>query len=336
MGVALGLLPPNAAPCPLAPFLRAAARKPTELAAYCAGPQGTLDISAHLPVQNAPCREPDSPSNQPVRGSVSTTISQKGVTSKASNMGCTDALSASNMNMVHRGVPLTWHSIMTNLSATNFKYLLSRHQLHAHYPSLITCIQSGFPIALDLPTLSATYTPPNHFKSDEETVIVQSKVDMEVELGHLSGPFTTSQASDFLGGHFRTCPLSLVPKSAEVGVGWHFSHKDKDGVSVNNSDDFPTTWISTQEFADWVSYIPYPVLGTPAFGCTLHFVLQPRAVPHTLRSSLMLYPALRAPASGCTLCSAHLPQAVPLQLSLTILINPTGSDGPPRCSSSTD
>lgn len=214
--------------------------------------------------------------------------------------------------MVHKNALRTRDSIVTNLSAHNFEYLLSKHQLHARYPSLITRIRDGFPIGLNLPTLSTTYMPPNRFKSNEEAMIVQSKVDTEVDLGRVSGPFTTLQAFDFLGSHFRTCPLSLVPKEAEVGVGWrmveNFSHKDPEGVSVNsliNSDDFPTTWISAQEFADWVSYmlyVPpacrarcpslwlYPALCAPASGCTLCFALQPPAVPCALRPSLWLYP----------------------------------------------
>jgi hypothetical protein len=228
-----------------------------------------------------------------------------------------DAPSASKLSTVHKNVPRTRDSIVTNLSAPNFKYLLSKYRLHAHYPSLITRIHDGFPIGLNLPTLSTTYMPPNRFKSEEEATIVQSKVDTEVELGRVSGPFTTPQAFEFLGSHFRTCPLSLVPKEAEVGVGWrmveNFSHEDKEGISVNsliNSDDFPTTWISAQEFADWVSCRSW--LYAPASGCTPRFALQPLAVPCALRSSLRLYPALCAPASGCTPCFAPQPQAVPL------------------------
>jgi len=272
--------------------------------------------------------------------------------------------------MVHRNVRRTRDSIVTNLSAPNFEYLLSKHQLHAHYPSLITRIRDGFPIGLNLPTLSTTYLPPNHFKSDEEAMIVQSKVDTEVELGRVLGPFTTSQAFDFLGGHFRTCPLSLVPKDDKVGVGWqmveNFSHKDKEGVSVNsliNSDDFPTTWISAQEFADWVSYIPWPyippahctqrsslglypalyacashpslwlylALCAPASGCTPRFALQPLAVPCALHSSLWLYPALCAPASGCTLAVA-MPGTCFSWLTPTL----AGGEGSPGCPSCAD
>ena len=137
---------------------------------------------------------------------------------------------------------------------------MNAHSLLGRYPTLLSRITHGFPIALDLPPLTRTFTPPNHYKSQEDELIIQGKVDKEVAAGRMSGPFTTKQAHSFFGGHFRTCPLSLVPKPVPVGVAWrmveNFSFEDADGLSVNsliNSDDFPTSWITAQEFGDWVS-----------------------------------------------------------------------------------
>lgn len=159
--------------------------------------------------------------------------------------------------------PLTVNSVVTNLSASRFEMYLERFGLADRYPLLVLNISNGFPIALPLPKLDRTFAPSNHYKSRSHGRIIQEKIDEEVAAGRMSGPFSPREASAFLGGHYRTSPLSLVPKSEddpESADSWrmiqNMSFKDRDNVSVNdfiNSDDFPTSSTTAQRFADWVS-----------------------------------------------------------------------------------
>jgi hypothetical protein len=206
------------------------------------------------------CATVDSGSSHQASESVLTTTSPKAVSCPALDTRLISAPYALVPNTAPRSAPLSRESVVTSLSVANFKYLLEVHGLLTHYPTLLSRITHGFPIALNLPPLTHTFIPHNHYRSKEDEAIVQEKVDKEVAAGRISGPFTIKQAHAFFGGHFRTCPLSLVPKPVPVGISWrmveNFSFEDEDGRSVNsliNSDDFPTSWITAQEFGDWVS-----------------------------------------------------------------------------------
>jgi len=159
--------------------------------------------------------------------------------------------------------PLTMQSVVTNLSAPHFENYLQFFGLVDRYPSLVSNISKGFPIALHLPKLDCTFTPRNHYKSRDHGRIVQEKIDEEVAAGRMSGPFSREEAYAFFGGPYRTSPLDLVTKPGidpDSADGWRMvqdmSFKDHKGVSVNDlidSDDFPSSGSAPQNFADWVS-----------------------------------------------------------------------------------
>lgn len=177
---------------------------------------------------------------------------------------------------VPRTVGLTVDSVVTPLSPQQFDFYLSRYKLHTHYPSLINNIIIGFPIALSIAPIKESFTPRNHYKTEEEAAIVQVKVDAEVQAGRMSGPFSFDDARAYLGGHFRTSPLAVVPKDG--GTDWrmvqNLSFEDPQGVSVNSlidSDDFPTTWSTAQICADYVS-VSFILNG--GFHCLLYFLVE--------------------------------------------------------------
>lgn len=246
----------------LGDFERAADRTPGAPAACSAGRPAIRDATV-------PSRMPSASyvaigSQRNLRGTESVSISTPREAVRSRELSTLDisAPSALVRGTPPKNAPLTRESVVTSLSAARFHYLLSQHHLLDLYPTLIQRITQGFPISLSLPTLSSSFLPPNHYRSTEDEAIIQEKVEAEVRAGRMSGPFTPGQAFEFFQGHFRTCPLALVPKALPNGApgkGWrmveNFSFEDGDRVSVNmliDSDDFPTSWLSALDFADWV------------------------------------------------------------------------------------
>ena len=165
---------------------------------------------------------------------------------------------------------------------------------------------------MDMPTISVTFIPPNHYRTVEEDDIIQAKLDKEVALGRMSGPFTIQEAERFYGGPFRTAPLAIVPKPGDGPDQWrmvqNLSFRDEFGMSVNDfidSDDFPTTWGTAQIMADWVG-LPNPLFLLIPFLHAMQTMLALALVRHPLGVSLWC-----ARRCFCTLSFRCLPLACP-------------------------
>ncbi len=81
------------------------------------------------------------------------------------------------------------------------------------YPSLDAHIiehgfRLGFPLHFEGPPLS--YVAPNHKSALQHPVILRQKVNKQLELGRIRGPFSAVPLPQF-----RSTPIGLVPKKSE-------------------------------------------------------------------------------------------------------------------------
>ncbi|KAJ2955347.1 hypothetical protein NUW54_g14744 [Trametes sanguinea] len=110
--------------------------------------------------------------------------------------------------------------------------------------------------------LTKTFTPENHKGGCENIDFIIAYTTEQVELGHMTGPYSEEQVREILGSHFRSSPLSVVPKSSlepnKLRLIQNCSFRDEDGVSVNDmikTEDFPTEWGTAAEVAEIVSTV---------------------------------------------------------------------------------
>jgi hypothetical protein len=144
----------------------------------------------------------------------------------------------------------------TPYSYEGFRSALDHCKLTNHFPNLVHDIRFGSPIGAPAP-LTCTTIFPNLPSASLQPTVVDAYISNEITLGRMSGPFSRLQTHSIIGGHFRTVPIGLVPKSGEkFRMVQNLSKKDSFGVSVNSqlsSDDFPTCWFSAWSVANYVS-----------------------------------------------------------------------------------
>ena len=124
------------------------------------------------------------------------------------------------------------------------------------YPNLVHDLIHGSPIG-NPPPIDFTFIPRNLPSANIRPEYISSLIAQEVVAGCMDGPFSVDEAHVIYGGHFRTCPLGLVqkPGSAALCMICHFSKLDQFSGSTNgwvNSDDFPTSWYSAAQMADFM------------------------------------------------------------------------------------
>ncbi|TFY75489.1 hypothetical protein EWM64_g8522, partial [Hericium alpestre] len=90
----------------------------------------------------------------------------------------------------------------------------------------------------------------------EHPEFIEEHIAEELATGHLSGPFSLSEAFLFFGGHFRTAPLGVVEKEPGSEK-WHMirnlSAEDTYGNSTNgwlDAKDIVIMWHTVAYFAD--------------------------------------------------------------------------------------
>ena len=136
--------------------------------------------------------------------------------------------------------------------------VLSELGLLHRYPLLGTRLWEGFPIG-DMQPLTETFAPDNHKAGVEHMDFIQSYVDEQVALGHMTGPYTGHQAEEILGSCFRSSPLAVTEKPGSksgLRLIQNCSFEDRHGISVNtmiDSDDFLTRWGTAAQVAEIVS-----------------------------------------------------------------------------------
>ena len=120
--------------------------------------------------------------------------------------------------------------------------------LQEKYPHLIQGIAKGFD--LGIPTISCTYTPPNHNSVNSLVSVYSNIIENEFAAGQYIGPFSHAQLELVLGP-FQTSPLSLVVKTSKPGkyrAVHNFSHPHEPSAEVTSinsridSNSFLCTW----------------------------------------------------------------------------------------------
>lgn len=184
--------------------------------------------------------------------------------------------------------------IVTPYHADAFLSMLTTHSLLNTYPDLPHKISHGFPLG-DLPPITETYTPPNHFSVDEHIPAILEYFASEVALQRMSGPYTLSEVETILGP-FRSSPIQVAIIPGEDGkpdkkrICRNLSFKGSPGISINdmlNSDDFPTRWGTANDAADIVRILPFlsPFLShyPLSFPCSHPISHDARASSHSLQ-----------------------------------------------------
>ena len=135
--------------------------------------------------------------------------------------------------------------------------LLGKHsQLPAH-------IRGGFPMGKFSP-IEKTYVPNNYAKRREHFAFIKEYVREEVSLRRMEGPYDEKRVKSILKSDFITSPLFVKDKAGSPGkfrLVRNFSHKNEDGVSVNNAidlDDYPTEWGNAHSVAQIVGVVAIP------------------------------------------------------------------------------
>lgn len=254
----LPLPPPLMVPSGFAP----AATRPSLPPLAAISVAGMVTVPASAPVPRVPrlsLTTAPFESVAPMPMSVASLTALEAAGEEARTILHTSAQSALTPPTVPRFASPVFNAVWTPLKATAFDAALRRYGLLSRYPTLVSHILNGFPIGLDIPPLTSSYLPPNHYTTGGQAAIIQTKIDAEVALSCMSGPFSVADAELFCGGPIRTSPLGLVPKPGAIANAWrmiqNLSFRGSPGFSVNDlidSDDFPTRWGSAQELADWV------------------------------------------------------------------------------------
>ncbi|CDO77643.1 hypothetical protein BN946_scf184946.g37 [Trametes cinnabarina] len=146
--------------------------------------------------------------------------------------------------------------IITTYRADTIEEELRRWGLWEKHAALPGKLQFGFRIG-DMRPLTKTFTPENHKGGRENIEFIIEYTTEQVKLGHMTGPYSEEQVREILGSHFRSSPLSVVPKSSlepnKLRLIQNCSFRDEDGVSVNDmitTEDFPTEWGTAAEVAE--------------------------------------------------------------------------------------
>lgn len=190
----------------------------------------------------------------------------------------------------------------TRLIPDEWERLLAESGAPQKYTGIPKGLREGFYIGLEKFTLSSTYIPPNHFRTEQHAQIIREKFTSEIALGRISQGFTPEELQLQIG-NFTTAPMAVVeqcPGKFRIVIDHSFpkcplppslSHEthslpegdtplipfDASETSINSlivSDDFPCEWGT---FADCFLMVAEAPEGS-------FFVVETRfqTSPHTL------------------------------------------------------
>ena len=126
------------------------------------------------------------------------------------------------------------HNPLTPYNKGAWAEQLANLGLQEKYPHLVQGIAKGFD--LGIPTISCTYTPPNHNSVNSLVSVYSNIVENEFAAGRYVGPFSRAQLELELGP-FQTSPLSLVAKTSKPGkyrAVHNFSHPHEPSAEVTS------------------------------------------------------------------------------------------------------
>lgn len=140
---------------------------------------------------------------------------------------------------------------------------LEMFALISQYPTLPRDLEEGFDVGI--PTITATFTPPNRASVIELSNEFDSNIRTEFDRGRYLGPATRADVEALIGP-FQTSPLSVIPKPAKPGKyrliqNLSFPLTPKDGIpSINSHIDssrHPCTWGSFSVICLLIARLPH-------------------------------------------------------------------------------
>jgi hypothetical protein len=151
------------------------------------------------------------------------------------------------------------HRVATPYHADTWRSVLELFDISAPFPSLVPGLRHGFLFGSPSP-LPHTIISENHSSVHLQPEVVDEYITEELIAGRCSGPFTQAELEFVLDGPFRVSPLGLVEKTPGI-PGIYRIIRDLSFVgdaahAVNDeldSDDFPTSWGTFQQVAEFVS-----------------------------------------------------------------------------------
>jgi hypothetical protein len=109
-----------------------------------------------------------------------------------------------------------FHKVVTPYDPAAFSFFLDKYNLRDAYPDLVSFIAHGFPIGV-MPALEATNILNNHPSIFLHPDLVDDYLSEEVSSGRVDGPFSRTQVSAILRGHFQSSPLVIVSQPQAPG-----------------------------------------------------------------------------------------------------------------------
>lgn len=171
-------------------------------------------------------------------------------------------LPSSSQTIFRSSIPIfdIRNRVATPLLPDAWSHCLSSFNLSSSFPLLPSNIRHGFLIGFPPPLLQTSIAR-NHGSVDLKPEVVDQYIVEELVAGRVSGPFTPDELEAVFGGPFKSSPLGLVEKAGSPGefrIIRDLSFAGDAGVSVNDgldSDDFPTSWGTFQDVAQFVSTV---------------------------------------------------------------------------------
>jgi len=99
--------------------------------------------------------------------------------------------------------------IVTRLKWSAWTATLAKHDLLLSFGDIPIGLQYGFLTGLERYIITQTFTPPNHYKTDEHHKFVSDKYAEEIALGRISRGYPPNLLQQYIGP-FRTAPLNVV------------------------------------------------------------------------------------------------------------------------------
>jgi len=121
----------------------------------------------------------------------------------------TSAACAAQQSTAPRSTNANEIQFHTRLIPEAWEQLLRESNAPQKFSGIPEGLTNGFRIGLDNFSLTATYIPPNHFKTEQHANVIREKFAQEMELGRISRPFHPDELEAQIG-HFTTAPMAVV------------------------------------------------------------------------------------------------------------------------------
>lgn len=142
--------------------------------------------------------------------------------------------------------------LSTPLHADRWETALHEAGVGDRFAEVPKGLRTGFSIGLDTFELNETFSPANHYKSQEAHDFIFSKYTQEVNLGRVSPGFLPSHA-EALFGPFRTAPLNVITSAGgklRVTLDLSYPRNDPSISSINSLIDTSAFQCEWGTFAD--------------------------------------------------------------------------------------